>query len=53
MQRLTLAMLILCGCAPDDGAPSAAEQRELDAAEAMLDEPPAKNAPDATPDRSN
>ncbi|MEO5971968.1 MAG: hypothetical protein ABIP91_01190 [Sphingomicrobium sp.] len=38
---LALALALLSGCSRDDGAPSPADQRELDAAEAMLNEAPA------------
>ncbi len=48
MKRFALALMLLGGCARDDGAPSDADQRELDAAEAMLNE-----APDAVPDGGN
>ncbi len=37
MKRFALALMLLGGCARDDGAPSDADQRELDAAAAMLD----------------
>lgn len=42
MKRIALALALLCGCSQDDGAPSPADQHELDAAEAMLNEAPAE-----------
>ncbi len=54
MKRFALALMLLVGCTRDDGAPSDADQRELDAAEAMLNEAPA-NLPETTgtPARAN
>lgn len=48
MKRIALALILLCGCSRDDGAPSSADQRELDAAEAMLN-----GAPAELPDNAN
>ncbi|WP_310467529.1 hypothetical protein [Sphingomonas sp.] len=55
MKRIAilLALAVAGGCSRDDGAPSPADQRELDAAEAMLNEAPVDSSASANAAMTN